>query len=127
MWFIYALGGGWGHLTRAAALARAASPRHAVRILTNSPYAGVVRKALPELDVAALDPALPAPETRRAALREIRAARPSCLIVDTFPRGLGGELVPVLESLDAKKVLVHRDQSEIHSIEATSRVRRCGL
>nr|AAK64436.1 unknown [Myxococcus xanthus DZF1] len=37
-WLVYALGGGMGHLTRASALARAASRRgHAVVLLTNSP------------------------------------------------------------------------------------------
>ena len=38
---IYALGGGWGHLTRAVALANAL-PFGQTRILTNSPYASLV-------------------------------------------------------------------------------------
>jgi predicted glycosyltransferase len=121
MWFIYALGGGWGHLTRAAALARAAIPRYPVGILTNSPHAGVVQTAMPELGIVTLDPALSAPEARRAALREISAAQPDCLIVDTFPRGLGGELASILPRFDAKKVLVHRDLNPRYAAAANLR------
>ncbi|MBD2041741.1 hypothetical protein [Microcoleus sp. FACHB-672] len=32
-----------------------------------------------------------------------------CVIVDTFPRGLGGELAEILPLLSAPKVLIHRD------------------
>lgn len=32
-----------------------------------------------------------------------------CVIVDTFPRGLGGELAEILPQLSASKVLIHRD------------------
>ncbi|MBZ5621343.1 MAG: UDP-N-acetylglucosamine--LPS N-acetylglucosamine transferase [Acidobacteriia bacterium] len=109
MWLIYALGGGWGHLTRAVALARIAQPERPVRILTNSPYAGIVAGSLPDLDLVVLDARAPAAETRAAAMREIAEFRPSCLIVDTFPRGIGGELAGMLATLSARKVLVHRD------------------
>ncbi|HEV2690541.1 MAG TPA: glycosyltransferase [Bryobacteraceae bacterium] len=107
---IYALGGGWGHLTRAAALARAASARGiSLRILTNSPYAARVARAMPELDLITLSPHLPVAQAREEALRWIRRVAPACLIVDTFPRGLGGELADSLPSLAARKVLIHRD------------------
>ena len=95
MWVIYALGGGWGHLTRACALARA----HPARIISNSPHAEMVGG---EFDVLRV-------ETREDALREVRAADAECLIVDTFPRGLGGELAGELSSLPGLKVLIHRD------------------
>ncbi len=109
-WLIYALGGGWGHLTRAVALARAAPAGRSVRILTNSPYVSHVRRVMPELDLAVLDPSLlPVKAAREQALREIQAASAPCLIVDTFPRGLGGELASTLHSMAATKVLVHRD------------------
>jgi hypothetical protein len=36
-------------------------------------------------------------------------SEPDILIVDTFPRGLLGELAPILPSLKAFKILVHRD------------------
>jgi hypothetical protein len=109
-WLIYALGGGWGHLTRAVALARAASAGHQhVRILTNSPYTARVANAMPELDLMALDPELPIAQARIEIVQNIRAAGTACLIVDTFPRGLGGELAGTLHSLAPKTVLVHRD------------------
>lgn len=104
-WLIYALGGGWGHLTRAVALAQAAP----ARILTNSPYAARVANAMPELDLLVLDPDLPIAEARIEIVEAIRAAAAGCLIVDTFPRGLGGELAGMLHSLAPTKVLVHRD------------------
>lgn len=85
MWMIYAMGGGWGHVTRAAALARVA-PR-AAKIYTNSPYAGLVRNV--EFVSAVTDC--------------------DCLIVDTFPRGLLGELADWLPQQRVHKVLVARD------------------
>ncbi len=118
LWLIYALGGGWGHLTRAAALARVACLRHPVRILTNSPYATQVAQALPELDIVALDPLLAPPIARAEVVRQIREAHPGCLIVDTFPRGLGGELAGVIDSIAANKVLVHRDLCPRYVAEA---------
>jgi hypothetical protein len=107
LWLVYALGGGWGHLTRAAALARAAGG--AVRILTNSPYAGQVRARMPELDIVALDPELPVERARQEAARQVEASGAACLIVDTFPRGLGGELALLLPGFQALRVLIHRD------------------
>jgi len=117
-WLIYALGGGWGHLTRAASLARAAQSRHRVRVLTNSPYVTQVAKAMPELDLIALDPSLTAATARSYAVRQIEAADPGCLIVDTFPRGLGGELANLLGSIKATKVLIHRDLNPHYVEEA---------
>src|SRR5262249_40497270 len=97
-WFIYALGGGWGHLTRAAALARRAPAGCEVAIVTNSPYADVVRASLPELRIVTGDP-----------VELVREAKPEWFIVDTFPRGLGGELAPVLGEVPCRKALNHRD------------------
>jgi hypothetical protein len=118
-WLIYALGGGWGHLTRAVALARFA---HAsVRILSNSPFAGQTQSAFPDLDIVFLDPKLPVELARRYSIAEIQRAAPACLIVDTFPRGLGGELAGLLGSLAATKVLVHRDLNPRYVTEAKLR------
>jgi hypothetical protein len=108
LWLIYALGGGWGHLTRAASLALAASHRR-IRIVTNSPYAAQVRAAMPSVDIAAIDPLLPLEEGRRAVWAHLESTQPECLIVDTFPRGLGGELAAYLPACRAVKILVHRD------------------
>jgi len=101
-WLIYALGGGLGHLTRACALALAALPDTCVRILTNSPYAAWVQRAAPELDISA-------DQGPSEILREIAFRPADCLIVDTFPRGLVGELASVLPTFRGLKVFVQRD------------------
>ena len=108
-WLVYALGGGFGHLTRACALARSALPDVKCRILTISPYAACVQLAMPELDFVTLDPAISMDQGRTEVLREITSASPECLIVDTFPRGLGGELVSVVSEFSGFKVFVQRD------------------
>lgn len=96
-WLIYALGGGFGHLTRACALARAAFPDTQVRILTNSQYASHVASAAPEVNMMA------------AQEFESALSAADCLIVDTFPRGLAGELVNILPTFSGLKVFVRRD------------------
>ena len=108
-WLIYALGGGFGHLTRACALARAAFPDCQVRILTNSPYAAGAAHAMPELDLVALDPEMTPDLARVEVSHQIMSAAADCLIVDTFPRGLAGELVNVVPAFSGLKVLVQRD------------------
>lgn len=112
-WLIYALGGGLGHLTRAVALARAASDgRRSLRVLTNSPFAAClsVERVLGErASLVRIDPAL----GRDGVAAIVEASLERCdfdvLIVDTFPRGLGGELAPRLDRLPCPKVLIHRD------------------
>jgi len=99
------------------ALARTVS-QPGVRILTNSPFAAQVQSAFPQLDLVILDPALPVHIAREHARKEIETAAPACLIVDTFPRGLGGELAGLLNSLAATKVLVHRDLNPRYVAEA---------
>ncbi len=124
---VYALGGGFGHLTRACALARAGLPDTQFRILTNSPYASYVARAMPELDLAALDPAMNVEQGRAAVLRELAADAADGLIVDTFPRGLGGELVNVIPDFSGWKAFVQRDlnphyaaQCNLHAFIASS-------
>lgn len=102
MWLVYALGGGWGHLNRAAAFARAAN--RPVRILTSSPYASYFGEGG---DVVLIDPAMALDDARRKVLKEIARAKPSILIVDTFARGLGGELAA--HRGQERRVLVQRD------------------
>ncbi|GHG78426.1 hypothetical protein [Comamonas sp. JC664] len=112
-WLIYALGGGMGHLTRASALARAASQRgHGVVLLINTPFA----PGLPledvlgsRVEVLRLSPALGREGVGQVVARCLKDLRPDLFVVDTFPRGLGGELVPLLPKMRARKVLVHRD------------------
>ncbi|MEQ8279402.1 MAG: hypothetical protein RMA76_18355 [Deltaproteobacteria bacterium] len=104
-WLYYALGGGLGHLTRAVALARQAARRGVeIEILTNSPYvSAVAASGSANLRRFPIDVA---PERVRDAVRTTPC---DALIVDTFPRGLGGELATLLDELTIPKVLVHRD------------------
>jgi hypothetical protein len=64
---------------------------------------------MPEIDLVGLDPAMRVEEARAAVVLEIEAAAPECLIVDTFPRGLAGELADFIPSFGGRKVLVQRD------------------
>lgn len=121
-WLIYAMGGGWGHLTRSLSLAKAAAVRHHVRIISNCAY----------LDYMQSDPNWSAlsrgcgveikncshfnSRDNKAELIElieceVANLRCSTFIVDSFPRGLLGELQSILSGRDkeTKTVLVHRD------------------
>lgn len=110
-WLIYAMGGGWGHLNRALALGRLAAREGRVKILTNNAY------------FSAIQPFFPAPEWEFFVLATETHFNRTCqqvqqifsdqqfeyLIVDTFPRGLGGELAEILPDLRIKgRTLVHR-------------------
>jgi hypothetical protein len=112
------MGGGWGHLTRAAALARVAHPSRPVRILCNSPYAARVCTRFPELDIVALDPSISVTAARQQVADHITSFNASALIVDTFPRGLGGELVDLLKTFPGTKVLVQRDLNPQYTASA---------
>lgn len=95
----YALGNGLGHVARTVALAR-----HYARIAAG-PHTVLANTRFVETAAAlvALEPRLrlqllPAELTPQAARREVPRwldrERPSLLVVDTFPRGLVGELAP---------------------------------
>lgn len=119
-WLFYALGGGLGHLTRATALARrAVRDGITVEILTNSPFAAAVDE--PGVDLRRL-PADVDPDTVR---HHVEATSFDLLVVDTFPRGLGGELAPILDDI-GPKVLVHRtlDARYIAAVDVRSAVDR---
>jgi hypothetical protein len=112
-WLIYALGGGWGHLTRALALGRRAASRHRVSILTNSPYVSLIPSGFlpPNLQIQVLASTLNRDEVCEQVEARLMQWDYDCLIVDTFPRGLGGELVPLLAELPTSilRVFIHRD------------------
>ena len=115
-WFIYALGSGWGHLNRALALAQLAAKHHSVHVLTSSPYA---QRLAPIVQTTTLTVhQLPSVNTLSQAQQFVqnllKSVEYSCLIVDTFPRGLVGELAEFyldffLEPSDLCRILVHRD------------------
>lgn len=110
---IYALGGGLGHATRALSLARALLRRRGevrVCILSNSALA---RRLIPEapgrqLELRFFDPAWDKTRVAAALAPIFSAGGFARLVVDTFPRGLGGELVGLLDAVACPKALVHR-------------------
>ena len=119
-WLVYALGGGLGHLTRALALGRAAAQRgYHLTILCNSPMAASLlsddcpkRIALPaSLELILLDPQAGRDDTAENVLRILARRDFDLLVVDTFARGLGGELVATLPTIPQPKVWIHRNVS----------------
>ncbi len=115
-WLVYALGGGAGHWMRALALSRAAARRgHQVTILHNSPAAagvGLVDRWLswpPSIRIVGLESHLDRNQCSGRVAALLRQEVFDVLIVDTFPRGLAGELPTLLPELRAFKVLIHRD------------------
>ncbi|MBD1909854.1 MULTISPECIES: glycosyltransferase [unclassified Leptolyngbya] len=112
-WLIYAMGGGWGHLNRAIAIARPLAQHHSVHILTNSPYAPFMQSylsVLPNLQFHTLAPDIPLSEACYQIWRWLKTLPYTGLLVDTFPRGLVGELADLLPKLsDRSRILIHRD------------------
>ena len=110
-WFIYALGGGWGHLNRALALTQVAAEQRPVHVLVNSPYAGQIPASAlsPNLFLHRLSAEASLSETRQAVHQHLARHLETTLIVDTFPRGLIGELADWLPQSQSCRVLIHRD------------------
>jgi hypothetical protein len=104
-WLVYALGGGAGHLTRAYGLGRAALARgHQVEILAGGSFNPWLVERLPGVTVTHLDPARGNEACAAAVRARVRRGDFDRLIVDTFPRGLLGEL----PALSVPRVLVAR-------------------
>lgn len=114
----YALGGGLGHLTRTLALARrlAADDDSENLILTNSPFASVIIESGFELPANLRINALPAYASKAELTKQvpqlIQRFQPHLLVVDTFPRGLVGEMVELISARRSKQVFVHRYLNE---------------
>lgn len=124
-WIYYALGGGMGHLTRAISLCRAVTRQNhggrvqrktRVSILTNSPFATSipVESLLADHSIGChhvqrLAANAPRDETTSAVLTFLAKTPADAFIVDTFPRGLGGELAGFLPMTDSQTVLIHRN------------------
>jgi hypothetical protein len=110
----HALGGGFGHAVRALSLARQAAKlfggRHLLQVNTGfAPCLAGLVGADPRLTLSCFDPAATPEQVSRQTLALLRDARPALLVVDTFPRGVGGELAEVLECWSGcPRVLVSR-------------------
>ncbi|MEM7552790.1 MAG: glycosyltransferase [Cyanobacteria bacterium P01_A01_bin.84] len=110
---IYALGSGWGHLNRALSLGRVIAKKGKVIIITSSPYSHLVNtegcylKRIPQHQNFQETYQL----VRDIIIQDFQTSSEyKCLIVDTFPRGLGGELADILPTIqNIPKILIHRD------------------
>lgn len=105
----YALGGGLGHIARSLALIAQAPPglRERIRLLVSSRSAGAARPICPcPLDIVPDDAMATSRKYARFFDRYIAAHHFSCLVLDTFPFGLVGELSGAAPALP--RVLVGR-------------------
>ena len=115
-WLLYAIGNGWGHLNRGLAFARLAARTRSIDIICNSSYA----KKLDELPawqkervgqaIRILSWSGQSKEDVHEHVREIVSWDDyECVLIDTFPRGITGELVDVLPKLQSiRRILVAR-------------------
>jgi len=101
----YALGGGLGHLTRTVSLARQLAAkwtgRH--RVLANTEFrqaATALVATEPRLELTLVPRERDTPAARRWVVEWLNEVRPTYLSVDTFPRGIGGELANWLGQAD---------------------------
>lgn len=121
-WLFYALGGGLGHLTRALALARAVRRRDEIdiEILSNSPFAETVIGSgeTAGVHVTKIPFELAKEETADRVMQRLQREDYSTLLVDVFPRGLGGELSSVIADSDFRSVLVQRDLTPRYGMSA---------
>lgn len=112
-YLIYALGGGWGHLNRCLSLAVAQASclgtKNQVSIIINSPYFPYIQDKINHIYCNFINPETEFQETCKTVQEIILKNDYNCIIIDTFPRGLGGELTEILPTLKAKKILIHRD------------------
>jgi hypothetical protein len=113
-----------GHLQRSVALARAVkhrndqsrsddfSSRIEMVVLTNSPFVDSLPLSAEtgeDVHVIALNAKLNRDETVAGVRNVFSETEFDVLIVDTFPRGLGGELPDLIRDLRCPKILIHRD------------------
>jgi hypothetical protein len=109
----YALGGGLGHGMRSLALARQivrSGGGHQL-LLFNSPFAPALLSAVaPETGIAAqsLSPDAGPDQAGQRVKEALNTFRPELFVIDTFPRGLGGELATLLPDCSARCVLISR-------------------
>lgn len=103
----YSFGSGLGHLTRTCSIVRKLRKLASCRIsvLTNSPF----HKLFDEMPVEFIDStSLSTDLCKRRIWDYFGAMRPGTIVVDSFPRGIAGELPPILSARNIRKILVRR-------------------
>ena len=87
-------------------------------IVTNSPYAtsiSVGSEIGADHQLVRLPENLNPTETAQRTQQLITSGDYAAIIVDTFPRGLAGELAGILPNLNCIKILIHRDLNPIYA------------
>ena len=99
----YAPGAGLGHLTRGIAILRQWRKRtgHPALLVSYSPHAPLARKQ----GIGVRE--VPGPDAG-ALKRILGRAGPRALVVDTFPRGIMGEMADLVPALDIPTILIQR-------------------
>ena len=112
-WMIYSLGGGLGHFQRALSLGRAATQfGYQVHIISNSRFLNCIpwRKEIDNSDFKLT--VIPHSIDRIKTISHVREILTNVdydrLIVDTFPRGIAGELPEIIDDLKIPKILASR-------------------
>lgn len=109
----YALGGGLGHAMRTLSLARKNAEFGGTHtVICNSPFSTYVQKQFDResdrIKLICLSPQMTPSESAVKIDEIFQQVVPEVIVVDTFPRGLGGELVEILSSTELMKILVCR-------------------
>ena len=99
---------------RAMALARCAIARHSLRKITLVGNKSALQKikqinSSDRVNLIEMDDRAGESNFRQQVLKALEQVNFSKLIVDTFPRGIVGELLPVLNTSGITKIFVHRD------------------
>ena len=122
---IYALGGGLGHFTRSLAVwnSLGASWNGPVVVLVSPGIGAVAAKCLRhfagvKLEELPLDAVRDGDATRFWVTQKMAALKPDCLVVDCFPYGIFGELVPILERYEGRTVHIARWLKKAPAVES---------
>jgi len=111
-WLIYALGGGLGHFHRALALSRVATLNgNKVKIISNSQFACLIPwkdEIGKNIEVVIIPHKEDKLGTAKLVHNQLNNSDYDRLVIDTFPRGLAGELPDILGNIDVPKFLVSR-------------------
>lgn len=119
----YALGGGLGHLTRSIAILRQMVKRGLPDCvaLSNSPHHALYAAEGVRSAWVSPETGQPAGALAEWVMRQLARWRPQLLVVDVFPRGLLGELPPVLGRFAGRTALVLRRLREGYARECRLR------
>lgn len=124
-WLLYALGNGWGHLNRSLAFGRLAARTRGIDIICNSGFAykldefPVWQDETKSLDIRIVDlSGKGKDEIHKFVEEHISWNDYECVLIDTFPRGITGELATVLPRLDnLRRILVARQLNKNYLVQ----------